>query len=263
MNANAIQNSLTNLTESFCNDGALRSVILSDIDGGLRIEHNPERLYPPASLTKLLIAETAVDLGLDLMSCVPISDLHATRYPTVINALDSHREVSIGELMALSLVTSDNASADYILHRIGIDKINKRAEELGMSSTKIASGFRDEEFSRGSESTTCASDVAHLLTHIYSKRHFDGYERIWKSLVNNLRNTRIPGLLPDDLAVAHKTGSLEGIAHDAGVLLMPNMPLVLVILTEQESVTLRTSLEIAVYSRAVYDYVAGATSKQR
>lgn len=251
----ALINDLTNLTRSFCDGGSARSVFISDIPGQLRIAHNAERLHPPASLAKVLIAETAVHIGLDFTASIPVTKLHATAYPSILNAFDADRELSLRELMSLSLTTSDNASADYVLDLVGIDRVNKRAQELGMTHTHIATGFRDDEFNRGDESTTCANDMARLLEEIYSKREVDGHRRIWRALTNNLRNTRIPGLLPDELVVAHKTGSLNGLAHDAGVLLLPNTHLVLVVLTEHEPVPLRTSLEIASYARAIYDCI--------
>ncbi len=249
---------LTRLTTSFCDDGLSRSVVLSDIDGHVKVSYNPDHAYPPASLIKVLIAETVVLSGMDLASPVAVSDLHDTMYPTILNTLDDDRQVSIGELLSFSLVTSDNASADYLLDCVGLDEVNKRAKDLGLCHTHIATGFKDSEFCRGQESSTSASDMSQLLMHIFKQRQRSGYSRIWKSLINNLRNTRIPGLLPDELAVAHKTGSLDGVAHDAGILLIPDMPLVLVILTKQEPSTLRTSLEMASFARSVYDFVTGS-----
>ena len=249
---------LTRLANSFCDDGLVRSVLLSDTDGHVQVRYNPDQLYPPASLIKVLIAETAIHLGIDLASLVPVSDLHATMYPTLLNALDEHRQLSVGEILSFSLVTSDNASADYLLELVGIDRVNKRAAELGLSHTHLATGFRDDEFCRGRESSISASDMSRLLLHVFAQRHREGYNRIWTSLLNNLRNTRIPGLLPDELAIAHKTGSLDGVAHDAGILLVPNMAIVMVILTEQEPSTLRTSFEMALFARSVYDVISDA-----
>ena len=222
--------------------------------GILLAEHSPDRLFPPASLAKVLIAETAVHADLDFARPVLVSRLHPTQYPTILSAFDQDRELTLGEMMALSLTTSDNAAADYVLDLIGMDRVNERAQELGMMGTRVATGFRDDEFSRGDESTTCASDMVRLFEHVYAHKEIGNYRRIWSALINNLRNTRIPGLLPDDLPVAHKTGSLEGIAHDVGVLLMPDMPVLLVVLTAHEPVTLETSLQIAHLAREIYDW---------
>ncbi|MHB1731921.1 MAG: serine hydrolase [Ferrimicrobium acidiphilum] len=245
---------IATITGSFRDGGPYRSVVVANMRGMLLAAHNPDRLFPPASLSKVLIAETAVHVDLDLTRPVPVSRLHPTQYPSVLGAFDQDRELTLGELIALSLATSDNAAADYVLDLIGTVLVNERAQELGMTSTHIATGFRDDEFSRSDESTTCASDMVRLFEHIYAHREINNYGRIWQALINNLRNTRIPGLLPDDLPVAHKTGSLEGIAHDVGVLLIPDMPVLLAVLTANEPVTLETGLEIAHLAREVYDW---------
>ncbi|WP_276971300.1 serine hydrolase [Ferrimicrobium acidiphilum] len=251
---------IIDITGSFCDGGPYRSVVVADMRGMLLAAHNPDRLFPPASLAKVLIAETTVHVDLDFSRPVLVSRLHPTRYPSILGAFDQDRELTFGELMALSLATSDNAAADYVLDLTGVDRVNERAQEFGMTSTHIATGFRDDEFSRGDESTTCARDMVRLFEHIYAHKDIGNYRRIWRALINNLRNTRIPGLLPDDLPVAHKTGSLEGIAHDVGVLLIPNMPVLLAVLTANEPVTLETSLEIAYLAREVYDWAVDFNS---
>jgi beta-lactamase class A len=51
-----------------------------------------------------------------------------------------------------------------------------------------------------------------LLRQLYET---ECYQPIVQAMRNNLRNTRIPLRLPDTLPIAHKTGSLDGLAHNA------------------------------------------------
>ena len=44
-------------------------------------------------------------------------------------------------------------------------------------------------------------------------------------------NDRLPSGLPSDATVAHKTGNLPGIAHDAGIVYTPTGPRIVVVLT--------------------------------
>lgn len=41
-------------------------------------------------------------------------------------------------------------------------------------------------------------------------------------LLQQKHNTRIPAKLPDDVKVAHKTGSITGVGHDSGIIFLPD-----------------------------------------
>ena len=69
-------------------------------------------------------------------------------------------------------------------------------------------------------------------------------------------NDEIPAGLPPGTRVAHKTGSITGVLHDAALVYLPNQaPYVLVVLTKniQDDRVARTL--IADLSRLVYEHV--------
>jgi len=65
-------------------------------------------------------------------------------------------------------------------------------------------------------------------------------------------NDRIPAYLPTDTIVAHKTGNLDGLVHDAGVIYAPAGPIIVVVLTEDLDEAQATDL-IATIARRAYD----------
>ena len=68
----------------------------------------------------------------------------------------------------------------------------------------------------------------------------------------------IPARLPPAVRVAHKTGDISTVAHDAGVVYPPGRkPYVIAILTEWAPDATRRSAAIAAASRAVYELLAG------
>jgi beta-lactamase class A len=44
-------------------------------------------------------------------------------------------------------------------------------------------------------------------------------------------NDRLPAALPGSVVIAHKTGNLAGLAHDAGIIFTPTGPRVVVVMT--------------------------------
>jgi len=76
-----------------------------------------------------------------------------------------------------------------------------------------------------------ARDAAQMLEIVVKEPK---YRALAHALANNLRNHRIPALLPDDLRVVHKTGSLKGVVNDAGTIMRRNGPLTLAFLCDNE-----------------------------
>jgi beta-lactamase class A len=67
----------------------------------------------------------------------------------------------------------------------------------------------------------------------------------------------IPAGLPQAARVAHKTGNIATVHHDAGIVYLENRkPYALVILTQFDSATPRTTA-VADVSRDIYECLAG------
>ena len=74
-------------------------------------------------------------------------------------------------------------------------------------------------------------------------------------LLDQKFNSVIPARLPADVKVAHKTGSITGIQHDAGIVYLPNgKKYILVLLSKYEGDTQSAIETMAQISRMVYDY---------
>ncbi|MGH7507203.1 MAG: serine hydrolase, partial [Longimicrobiales bacterium] len=66
----------------------------------------------------------------------------------------------------------------------------------------------------------------------------------------------IPAGLPDDARVANKTGEMSTVAHDAGIVYLPDRePYVLVVLTRWTPDAAARQRTIAAISRAVFEHI--------
>jgi beta-lactamase class A len=84
------------------------------------------------------------------------------------------------------------------------------------------------------------------------------YADLMTGLKNNLRNNRMPALLPDEAAVFHKTGSLDGVANDVGIVQDDKVDFTLAFLTDRQHDPAQTSNDIAVCTLRVYEAMAQA-----
>ncbi|KJE21110.1 beta-lactamase class A [Frankia torreyi] len=233
---------------TFTQAGGRRAVAVEALRGpAVRVEVNAHTPQPGASTLKLIVAAAvhdAADAGqIDLSERVNCRDLHPTIFPTVMAAFDDGDQLALRQLCALMLITSDNAAADALLDRVGHDTVNATARRLGATATTLAVDFRDEQLgAAGRRNTTTAGDLNLIL------RGLAGHERyrpVLASMRNNLRNTRIPARLPDRTPVAHKTGSLDGVVCDAGIIYGQHTDVAVAFLADGESDSARTSIAIA------------------
>ena len=118
----------------------------------------------------------------------------------------------------------------------------------------MAAGFTDEELGPRNRVNILTADAAVRLMSVL--RSDPLYVDLMTGLKNNLRNNRIPALLPDHVSVFHKTGSLDGVANDVGIVQDDEVDFVLAFLSDRQSDTAQTSNDIAACSAQVYETLA-------
>lgn len=206
---------------------------------------NPDIEHPAASLLKiplvgaLLIAasESEVVAG----HRVHPEELKETCYPTVRTAFSSSK-LTLPELSALAILTSDNAAASYILDFLGTEPYCQFLRVANCKSTGIPPGFSDEHFRILKEVKTTAADQIQILEYVWMTECLHQL-RMW--MANNLCNTRLSARTEPPDIFAHKTGTLGTAVHDIGVLTTSQLQASIVVLTSAEIDSVVTSLEMA------------------
>jgi beta-lactamase class A len=238
---------IENAVSDFVNEDPPRAVALESLRGpAVKISLNGDLPLPAASLVKLPLAlaiyEQAAAGKISLDERVRHTDLGRTEYPSILEVFSDDHSFTLKELCGLILATSDNPTSQYLLERVGVHAVNAAAERLGATSTRIVVGFLDELLGEKSRANiTTADDILKMLKMIAASTFC---QDLIVALKNNLRNLRIPLRLPDTLPVAHKTGSLSGVAADAGIVYGRNVDLAVSFLSDHQSDTAKTSLSI-------------------
>lgn len=238
-----------------------RSAAVAVLDvPGLEMLVEPDAVRPAASTVKVLAAialyEAAARGEIDVDGEVPLAELGTTAYPSIMQVFDPKRSLTVREICALSLVTSDNPAAEYVRGLVGQARIDGVISELGLAGTSFAVGFTDRDFgARGRLNTTTARDALAVVTHLATAA---GLGELRHFLTNNLRNNRIPLRLDDDVPVMHKTGNLDGVANDMGVVTHPEAGRVaFVFLSDEQADKTVTDVEIGGTVVRVLGFLAG------
>lgn len=243
----------------FVGDDPGRSVAVQLLDGPpLRAEIAADVLRPAGSVLKLLPALAlykAAERGeIDLDATVARGSLGKTMYPTILAAFRDDRPLTIREVCALSLITSDNPAAEHIRNLVGPERIDEICRDLRLRETSLKVGFRDEDLgAAGRRNVSTAREALRLIEYV---ERAPGLGELRHFLVNYQRNNRIPVRLDDDVPVMHKTGTLAGVVNDVGVIYHPAGRIALAYLCDNQADKELASVEIGDSALRIVEIVA-------
>jgi beta-lactamase class A len=144
------------------------------------------------------------------------------------------------DAVRLMIVYSDNTATNLVLDKIGIRSTADRMEAWGFPNTKVHSkSFRrdtsvfPERSKRFGLGSTTAREMVGLLEKLHEGKLVS--PEACKAMLEQLKKCddkdKFPHLLPPKTVVAHKTGSLEEVRTDAGIIDTPGGPVAVCVLT--------------------------------
>ena len=252
------------------------AVALHDAETGFELHYKADRWFHAASTIKvpiLLGVFAAIDRG-DLL---PHSRVHVrNRFLSVVEnvpfRVESGRDANsavhnaIGKMMRVDelayhmITTSSNLATNLLLGVIGPDSVNRTLKELDVDDgIEVKRGVEDElAFEKRINNMVTADGLLRILVLLSEGKAFSLAlsRRMMDILHGQEFNQGIPARLPKGARVAHKTGEISTVAHDAGVVYLPKRkPYVLVILTEWEPEGSGRSRTIAAISHTIYEFL--------
>ncbi len=143
--------------------------------------------------------------------------------------------VPLRELARLMIVRSSNLATNALMDTLGADRIQATTDSLGASGMRVLRGVEDlKAFEAGMSNSTTARALATLFLALHEGRAASpaATDAMMDILLAQELNEQIPAGLPPGTRVAHKTGSITAIMHDAGIVMPEGRdPYVLVVLT--------------------------------
>ena len=134
--------------------------------------------------------------------------------------------MTVDEALEAMITVSDNGSALAFWHLFGGPTVNATLASLGLAAFHIATDDDDNN-------VVTPRVVGQYLTLLAERRLVSpaASDRILARLGRQQINDRLPAALPPGTRVAHKTGNLVGVTHDAGIIFTSSGPRVVVGLT--------------------------------
>lgn len=131
------------------------------------------------------------------------------------------RNASLEELLTWMIVESDNTSTNVLIRWLSMEEINAHCAALGLRSTVLQRYMLDvEAMQQGRNNFTSAEDMYLLFAALHANRILT--PELCAAALHILKKQRSANLLRryiwQDATLAHKTGGLSGLCHDAGII---------------------------------------------
>ncbi len=168
--------------------------------------------------------------------------------------------LQVRELARHMIVTSSNLATNLLIDIVGIERIQQTLRELGLADgIDFKRGVEDNlAWEQDINNRVTAVGLLKALRMIAEEQAFSpaASQHMLDILHGQEFKRGIPAGLPTEARVAHKTGEISTVAHDAGIVYLPDRePYVLVVLTEWQPNSTGRQDTIARISRAVYQHV--------
>jgi beta-lactamase class A len=278
--ADATQRSLAALERSLYN-GILRikkthrlerlGIAFYDSQTLLQWSFNADSLFHAASTIKIAVL-IAVYAQVARGELTPDAPVHVrNRFSSIVDgapftvapgAMDAEvakregRTMSVHDLAYEMITKSSNLATNLLIDVVGIETIRRCLDELRVDGVVMARGVQDEAaFRAGINNLVTANGVLRLLRMIADGRAYS--PEVCGQMLEIMLDTRarsgIPAGAPTDANVAHKTGNISTVHHDAGVVYVGNRrPYFLVVLTQFPAEVGRTTA-VAEVSHGIFE----------
>lgn len=163
------------------------------------------------------------------------------------------------DLMVPMITVSSNLATNVLIEIVEAKKVTQTMRSLGADNIEVLRGVEDQKaYDLGLSNSTTANDLLAIMKAIANgeagtKEDCDAMIAILK---DQKWNDMIPKYLPETVEVAHKTGSITGVHHDAAIVYLPDGgQYVLVLLSKNLSDFDAGTDQLAQISKTIYDYM--------
>lgn len=236
-------------------------IVIKNLKTGESYISNEHRVFDAASLYKLWVMAVVyqqIQSGKLMPDQVLSEDIAVLNKdfsidPDKAELTDGVVTLTVDSALVQMITISHNYAALLLAKQVRLAKIEAFLKENGFKESKVGTS--------GALPKVTPFDIALFLEKLYKGELAD--QEHSQKMIELLKNQKIsdglPNYLPDEqstersVAVAHKTGDIEGFKHDAGIVFTGKGDYIIVIMSESASPT-GAQERIAILSKAVYEY---------
>lgn len=234
-------------------------VYFSDLSSKYSFHRGDEAMSSASMIKVFILAKAYQDIADGTLSrdeTFTLSGENVVGGSGTLQGLPYGTKVSLKKVLETMIIDSDNTATNIMIERLGMNNINAYMQAHGYQHSVLKRKMMDyDAIAAGRNNLTSVRDVGLLFKRLYkgkcvNKALDDEMLSIYKRQTDN---DKIPAGLPAGTVVAHKTGEVNDVRHDGGIVYTPKGNYVLVIFTSNYY----AYDDIAALSKRIYDvYVA-------
>ncbi len=175
------------------------------------------------------------------------------------------KTLTVRELAYWMITKSSNLATNLLVDVIGIHTVQLALDELDIDGVRVLRGVEDQRaFEHNLNNEVTANGLLKLLRLIADGKAYsqNACDEMLEIMLDQQYRSGIPAGLPKAARVAHKTGNISTVHHDAGIVYLEGRkPYVLVILTQFGAEQGRGTA-VADVSRDIFNTLAGSMYEQ-
>lgn len=184
-------------------------------------------------------------------------DINDDSDDVIYNKIDT--KVALKDLMYPMITVSSNLATNILIELVNAKTVTATMRDLGAKNIEVLRGVEDiKAYDQGLSNSTTARDLMVIMESIttYNAGKQKDCEAMISILMDQEFNDMIPKYLPTNVDIAHKTGSITGVHHDAAIVYLPDgRSYVLVLLSKNLKDFDKGTDQLAKISKTIYDYV--------
>ena len=167
--------------------------------------------------------------------------------------------VAINDLIYSMITVSSNLATNVLIELVDAKNVTATMRSLGAEKIEVLRGVEDQKaYDLGLSNSTTAKDLLIIMQSIAENKA--GTEADCEEMVGILKDQKfneiIPFYLPEEVSIAHKTGSITGVHHDAGIVYLPDgRTYVLVLLSKNLEDFDKGTEQLAGISKTIYEHM--------
>lgn len=249
------------LMNEFINIDSNISVIVKDLTNELvLIDYNGDCRVSSASIIKIVILlavfKAVNEKKLKLTDNVFINSTNNVDFSTISE--EGLQYYTVEELANWMIITSDNSASNALIDLLGFEYINSLCNEINLSSTLLQRKMMDyQAIKKGRNNYTCNRDMLLLMQMLYKNEFISSHvsNEILGIMLRQRDNSKLTRYICDNIKVAHKSGELEGIDHDMGIVYSTDIDYYIGVFINGTSENEYNSKLIGKLSKNVYKYI--------
>ncbi|MFN2519564.1 MAG: serine hydrolase [Candidatus Limnocylindria bacterium] len=211
--------------------GERAGVVIADGAGTPLLEHGPDAAFAAASVIKVpLVMALHAEAERGAISLDERLPVGATVDGSgILRDLRDVAELSARDHAALAIMLSDNTATNRLIERVGIEVVNRYLDRWGCPVTRLRRRMYDFEAARrGLENVMTPGETTTLLRALLEGVRIERVvaDRVLALLDRNQDDSMLRRYLPDEVRIAHKTGSLAAVRNDVGIVRGPRTVIV-------------------------------------